>query len=128
MSKFNLKTQLKDYSGKVMTEPTSAGDKVVQEPITMRQVITAAIRREITTEPLTPEDKSRIYELNKKIWKNWSPDLTHADCEFINSRGKKTLDDLMAGRLEDFLEGRDWDLPVPENNEETKLVPTDGAK
>jgi hypothetical protein len=120
MPKFNLKVELVSYEGTVMTEPRTPGpdfkpgDTIAQDPITIRQVISAAIRREIAGKPTTPEDKQRIYEINKKIWKKWSVDLTHAECEFIMSRAKETLDDLMMGRLDDFLEGRDWDLPTKE--------------
>jgi len=133
--KFNLKTPLIDYEGKIQTEAQppgpdhKPGDQLEKLPVTMRQVITAAVRRDVSGKITSPEEKERIYHIMTIIWKKWQVELSvDKDVAFIMERGRQTLDDLMLGRLTDFLNNREPDVPLPKEDQDRELLEQEKSK
>lgn len=112
--KFDLRKPMVDYAGKQL--PNGPDGEVVN----MRDVIATALQTNNMPgqqETLSAEDKNKTYQILQKVWKRWKIELSHSECEFIKMRAGKTLDPLLYGRLDDFLEDHPWDMPIPEEDQ-----------
>ncbi|QNK82582.1 hypothetical protein [Nakamurella sp. PAMC28650] len=109
--KIKLKTTVSDYEGKPITQLDDQGKT---ENVTFRQVINAALNNEVPGAVMTPEDKQQIYQISKKIWDSWTPDLSNVECAYIQTRGLAVLNPLLSGRLDDFLNQRDEEVAQTE--------------
>lgn len=102
--KIKLKTTIKDYEGKVIQWPT--GDAGAMEDVHYRKIINSALNTDVQGQVLTAEDKEQIYQISKKVWDSWTPDLTNVECAYIQKRGDDVLPAPLRRRLNDFLNGR----------------------
>lgn len=126
--KLDLSTKVVDYEGKVITQPAppKPGQPptpgAAEEELNFRTVINAAVNNETPGQPPLPaEQKAKVYQISTKIWRKWKVDLTHDDCAFIKERAGITLNALLYGRLDDFLEGKESELPLPQEDQDREL-------
>lgn len=126
--KFNLHSPVLQYNGKAMEQPNPDNPSQM-EPVNFRTVINAALNNQPQTAPGQPqppidaETGAKIYHLTNKIWHSWKVELSTPEKALIMERALQSFpaDILIRGRLEDFLEGDEPMVPLPEEDQDKEL-------
>lgn len=93
--KVNVQQPVQDFEGKEIKD-----DK--EQPITYRQIIGGLLQQFEPTD--TGEVKSKIFEINTKLYATNEPDFTAEQITLINDRAGKYGSPLAVGRIKEFLE------------------------
>jgi hypothetical protein len=90
---------LKDYEGKDISETVTKDGKIVENPVTLRAVISTSLNTLFQNEPQTAEEKSKIFQLSLKLYAGKEPDFTVDDLAFIKTKVGKVYNALVYGRV-----------------------------
>ena len=121
--KIDIRQAIVDYEGKPITETQSDpenSDKSVQVTKPLREYFSTALNSFVSSETLTPEDKSKAYEISTKLFASNEPNLTSEQITFLKDRILKVfISPLVCGRLIDILEQNDErEKPLPADSKE----------
>ena len=105
--KIDVMQVLKGFEGQELKAIDENGKS---SPITVQKAINLAINgveiKNGQVQPLTAEEKGRIYHLSSKIWSGKEVDFTNDDMVFIKERAGKVnnISPIIYGRLCDLFE------------------------
>lgn len=117
--RIDVRQNILDYEGKPL--PGRDG-----KPEVLRTIISTALNGVLEGETMTPEDKSKAYELTTKIYARKEVDLTLDERKFIRDRVGLLYGALVFGRVSDILEQNDErERPVALEDEPTDGPPAD---
>jgi hypothetical protein len=121
--KIDVRNGIVDYHGDPITEsqpdPENTG-KVIEVAKPLREYFSTALNNALPNEVMTPEDKTKAYEISTKLFASNEPNLTSEQITFLKGRILKVfLSPLVCGRLIDVLE---------QNDEREKPLPADSQK
>jgi hypothetical protein len=116
--KIDIRRPIVDYQGKPITEPQSDPEeprRIVQVAKPLREYFSTALNNALPDETLTPEAKTRAYDISTKLFASNEPNLTSEQITFLKERILKIfISPLVCGRLIDILEQNDErERPMP---------------
>ena len=97
--RINVMEAVKSYDGKNILDEK-------QEPVSFRTLFYVALNSTLRDEILGAEQKSKIYQLTSKLYKDKEVELTLDERALIKERAAKILEPLSYGRVCDVLEDK----------------------
>ena len=107
--KIDVTKTLQNYEGKKMRTLDETGKS---QPLTIRLAISIALNGNIMAQgrpqPLTAEDKAKIYQLCSKLYSKKEVDFTIDDMAFIKKRAGEVaeINSLVCGKLGELFENK----------------------
>lgn len=97
--KVNLTQPIKNYDGKLIKDE--------KDKLTLKKVLVVALNSQDKNEVITPEQKSKIYQLSLKMYESKEPNFTVDDLSFIKERVGKFWSALVYGRVCDLIDNKE---------------------
>ena len=99
---------LKGEEMKIATSEIEDGKEIVKQvPMEFRDLVTNALNSETQEHRLTPELKTKAFQIMKKLWDSKEANLTLEQRNLIVERVKLFYTTMVAGIVEELLEGKD---------------------
>lgn len=124
--RYNFKQEVLDYEGNPI--PVRDGENLTWRKVAVDALNTPGMRPDGQQEVMTPEDKSKAFEISTKIFKTKEVKLTSDQVSMLKKRIGETWGSLVFGRACEFLEGETPALPLEKDEVVEAPVEPEQAK